>query len=332
MIDQAHINLLQLLPGQFKKVGSTGGGEYHGPCPFCGGKDRFIVQPKGDNGGRWWCRQCGKSGDPLAFVMQYESLDFKAACERLKLDAPDRPLTPRPPQPELYASDLKDYACFEPEWQAAAAELAESCSDALQDNWPGRAGRYLEDRGISRQCALAAFLGVNNCGHTAHWGSAEVYLPRGITIPWEIGQQLWNIRVRRPNADLAGADLAKYASAKGCANGVYHISQVRPGDTVIMSEGEFDNLVLENYLRDRDSVKVVSIGSNTGGRVLRWVARLALAESVLLAFDNDAAGDAAADWWKAALPKKAGRLRPTRKDITEMWQAGELPLWIGDVV
>ena len=26
-----------------KKVASTNGGEYHSPCPGCGGKDRFII-------------------------------------------------------------------------------------------------------------------------------------------------------------------------------------------------------------------------------------------------------------------------------------------------
>ena len=40
---------------RLKKVASTGGGEYAGPCPFCGGRDRFRVQPLR---GRWWCRGC----------------------------------------------------------------------------------------------------------------------------------------------------------------------------------------------------------------------------------------------------------------------------------
>ena len=26
-----------------KKVAATNGGEYHSPCPECGGKDRFII-------------------------------------------------------------------------------------------------------------------------------------------------------------------------------------------------------------------------------------------------------------------------------------------------
>jgi hypothetical protein len=39
-----------------KRMASTNGGEYAGPCPFCGGTDRFHVWPAGDPPG-WWCRQ-----------------------------------------------------------------------------------------------------------------------------------------------------------------------------------------------------------------------------------------------------------------------------------
>lgn len=355
MIDQSQINLFNYIPGQFKKVGQTGGGELHGPCPFCGGKDRFAVWPSADNGPRWWCRQCNRSGDALAFAMQYFNEDKFAACERLGLKVPDEwlldrqawleqrkaqkkqaPLPPRAPQPEVYASDLKDYACFEDAWQNAAETFVSECAGRLWDNWhDSPAGKYLESRGIRREAAVVAMLGVNDQHYQATWGSVEVYLPRGITVPWEIDQQLWNVRVRRRNADLAvSPELAKYASAKGCANGMYGIDSVRAGQTVYMTEGEFDDLVLRQFLLKKciDNATVVSIGSSTGARVMRWVTRLGLASKVILAFDNDGAGEAAANWWRMALHPKAGWLKPSKKDITEMWQAGELALWIGEGV
>jgi DNA primase len=332
MIDQSHVNLINLLPGQYKFVSQTGGGEYHGACPFCGGKDRFAVWPKGDNGGHWWCRQCGKSGDSLSFLMAYKSLDFKAACQELRCIVPDEPTRqPRQPQPEVYASDLKDYACFDDRWQNDATVFAEDCADRLYRNWRGRAGQYLEGRGITREMAINAFLGVNPANYKATWGSVEVYLPRGITIPWEIDQQLWNVRVRRPNADLVGnPDLPKYASAKGCANGLYRVNQIFPLNTVWMTEGEFDQMVLEHYLHEfyGEDNTVVSIGSNTGARVIRWIARLALASKVVLCFDNDSAGEVAAEYWLKALGRKATWKRPTKKDITEIYQAGELASWM----
>ena len=40
---------------QLKRVAATGGGEYAGASPFCGGVDRFRVNPYA-NPGRWLCR------------------------------------------------------------------------------------------------------------------------------------------------------------------------------------------------------------------------------------------------------------------------------------
>lgn len=34
------------------------GAYYIGPCPFCGGRDRFTVKATKD-GPRWHCRHCG---------------------------------------------------------------------------------------------------------------------------------------------------------------------------------------------------------------------------------------------------------------------------------
>jgi phage/plasmid primase-like uncharacterized protein len=53
-------DMVQLAEGAgvaLKKVASTNGGEWAGPCPGCGGSDRFRVWPV-DRGGRgsFWCR------------------------------------------------------------------------------------------------------------------------------------------------------------------------------------------------------------------------------------------------------------------------------------
>jgi DNA primase len=51
------IDLLALLgrDTRLRKVATTAGGEWAGPCPFCGGRDRFRAQPFL---GVWWCCQC----------------------------------------------------------------------------------------------------------------------------------------------------------------------------------------------------------------------------------------------------------------------------------
>ena len=49
-----------------RRVASSGGGEWAGPCPFCGGQDRFRVQP---HRAIWLCRHCtdGKWQDVIEY-------------------------------------------------------------------------------------------------------------------------------------------------------------------------------------------------------------------------------------------------------------------------
>lgn len=70
------------LPGiTLKRVASTNGGEYVSPCPDCGGDDRFHVWPNQGSYGRFWCRQCGKSGDMIEFLRWQKGVSFKEACD-----------------------------------------------------------------------------------------------------------------------------------------------------------------------------------------------------------------------------------------------------------
>ena len=49
----------------------------HGPCPICGGKDRFRFDDK-DKRGTWICNQCG-AGDGLNLVCKTKSISAKEA-------------------------------------------------------------------------------------------------------------------------------------------------------------------------------------------------------------------------------------------------------------
>lgn len=54
-------------------------GGNHGPCPACGGKDRFRFDDLKERGS-WFCNQCG-NGDGLDLVSKALKLDVKAAAE-----------------------------------------------------------------------------------------------------------------------------------------------------------------------------------------------------------------------------------------------------------
>lgn len=54
----------------------------HGPCPICGGKDRFRFDNK-DGAGTWICSQCG-AGDGIALLMRVRHWGFKDAAEQIE--------------------------------------------------------------------------------------------------------------------------------------------------------------------------------------------------------------------------------------------------------
>lgn len=56
----------------------------HGPCPVCGGKDRFRLIKDRKESGSWYCSQCDKSsGDGWDLVQRFFGIDFIEACNKV---------------------------------------------------------------------------------------------------------------------------------------------------------------------------------------------------------------------------------------------------------
>lgn len=66
------------------------GRELIGPCPVCGGCDRFGVNVAK---GVWNCRRCQRGGDVIGLLQHLDGCDFTEAVQRLAGDgetcAPD---------------------------------------------------------------------------------------------------------------------------------------------------------------------------------------------------------------------------------------------------
>lgn len=138
-------------------------GELVGPCPVCGGKDRFSVNPAK---GVFNCRGCGKGGhDAIGLAAHVLSLDvshradFLEACGRaLGESVPD--------EAEQLTQERRR------EIEAEQARLAEE-----------RAAREAEaeaDRSAFREKELAKCRGIYERGErlTGHGNPAELYLAR----------------------------------------------------------------------------------------------------------------------------------------------------------
>ncbi len=68
--------ILSLFGEDVKRVATTNGGEYAGPCPLCQGTDRLRVWPSPRQGSpRAWCRHCRFEGDSLRWTMRIGGCD-----------------------------------------------------------------------------------------------------------------------------------------------------------------------------------------------------------------------------------------------------------------
>ena len=80
-IEQAReADILALAERLGSKLKRAGASEYVGPCPVCGGKDRFGVNIKKQV---WNCRGCGKGGDVIGLAQHAGGATFAEAVAAL---------------------------------------------------------------------------------------------------------------------------------------------------------------------------------------------------------------------------------------------------------
>ena len=345
-IDRARqADLLALAGVELRKIAGTGGGEYAGPCPICGGRDRFRVQPNGAGGPRWYCRQCGGGQwhDAIDLVQQRDRVDFAEAVARLTGSAPELASAPTAaPAPAAMPEPTEAPGAL---WQERAQTFCQDCRQRLWSDAGKAALAGLRARGLADDTIFDAGLGWN--GHDrredrAAWGLPEekddkgrprrVWLPRGVVIPWLIAGDLWRVNIRRPASDLTRdlergwKDQPKYIGPAGSSNGLYGADGLRAGFPAVLVEGEIDALTLAQHAGSLAAP--VATGSTHGARRARWLGRLALASSVLVCYDADEPGQAAAAYWLGAL-SNARRWRPYWADANAMAQDGaDLRHWL----
>ncbi len=102
----------------------------HGPCPLCGGKDRYRWDDK-DGSGSYFCNQCG-AGDGLILVRKKHGWDYATACNEIDLIIGLEPRVPRPKRPD-----------------PSAARLAKCKRMLSEANAPEVVQNYLMSRGLS---------------------------------------------------------------------------------------------------------------------------------------------------------------------------------------
>lgn len=300
--------LAALLEGyQLKKVANTGGGELAGPCPFCGGRDRFRVQPANDI---WLCRNCtgGQWRDVIDFIAKRDNLTIGQAAQKLSIGLTVSNEKPAARKPK---AERQAYGPPPAAWQHKAREAAEICQNSLYSEAGARALAYLEKRGFKHE-TLQRF----NIGYSSGFTKGSLWIPQGITIPAEIGGQFWYLKIRTNHSP-------KYTLVKGSKPAaLFNADELERAKSCLVTEGEFNAMIATQEFGDL--LPVASMGGSASNRIdlAAWGPYFMDKSLVLAVFDNDEAGNAGA----VALYEQLGdrvKLAPLPMDLNAYLQAGE---------
>lgn len=338
---------------ELRRVATTGGGEYAGPCPFCGGNDRLRVQPNTDRGGQWFCRQCtgepgdgGRWHDAISYVMKRHSLDFLPACQRLAGPAA-LPKTSRGVRTKSQRKPAVNTGIAPPsrEWQRAARAAVNEAHKQLmigcgwirenpiqahqntKSYWrcapaAARAYKSLQSRGLLKHTIVAAQLGFN-----PEW--KEVLpghrLAPGITIPTFAAGQLWCVNVRTTKQVYQRTGNKYMAMTGSTKKSLYQADDLLAARYGVEVEGELDALLLKQEAGDL--IGVTTMGS-AKSLPHRWRVYFGHLAGLFVFKDQDETGkQGQAGWIKWARPMPPGPAEG--QDITDYFLAGgDLRQWV----
>lgn len=345
-----------------RKISVNNGGEYSSSCPVCGdggkGKasDRFHIWPSRETGGlgvgRFWCRQCGVSGDSIAFLQKIDGMSFPDACEQLGIALPRRsgsrssryqPPPVIPTQQQVW----QPKAYVEPGdiWVQKAGNLLADCQDRLA-NEPEAIG-WLEKRGITRAMIDTYRLGYNQSSKgkdryrsRSSWGlqskkqngkDKKLWIPRGWVIPsFNRDGTLVQLRIRRRNVDVQSfGSHIKYLPIDGSSMAAMVLHP--EAEVFVIVESGFDAILLAGLT----SGKIGAITTwNSSARPDVYAHALLQKSSLILgALDYDHGGNREQGWWKGAYKqyRRLPILPGGAKDPGEAAERGaDLLTWLVD--
>jgi putative DNA primase/helicase len=129
----------------------------NGPCPMCGGTDRWRFTDINGKG-TWWCNNC-HGGNGVALVMKFKGLPFKEAAERIEQVLGEAPREPK----RAERSEADKRAALNALWQSGLTVRPDDFVD-----------RWLEARGVG----MRNYPKCLRCGpHVRHSGPPVTFHP-----------------------------------------------------------------------------------------------------------------------------------------------------------
>jgi DNA primase len=330
------LSLIQADGHSFKRIASTGKGEFCGACPFCGGNDRFRIWPN-NKGGRFWCRGCGRTGDSVQYIRETRGLDYKQALQYLGIEGDYKDT----------ARKKKIKSTFQPEeketppalWQEKAEKFLLWTQAQLLTPGGAAALNILTGKGLTRETIRAAGIGANTgerggdiYRNFSSWGLPpecrengklrKLWIPTGIIIPL-IDDGVKRLRVRRDDPQ----DGQRYIVVHGSTSKPLILGKERNSFLIVESE-------LDGWLCWQEAgalAGIIALGSASAKPDKETYEILLNAEKILIALDYDAAGAKAAySFWPQTYREKVIRWpTPEGKDASEAYQKGiNIRAWV----
>ena len=309
--------------------------EYCGPCPHCGGEDRFtLFLEQGEDGlGRFWCRQCSVSGDRIQFLREFKGLSYPEACGELNLDsaksALDPPSTPkRPSEHPTRAWKPKNNQSPPAVWQSQTMRLIQWAASNLQ-SFPGIIQWLQEAWGLSFETIKKARLGwcpKTYYRHRSTWGlppeikkngkPKRIRIPHGLVIPIPASTG----HIARVKFRCAEGEPKYFPLPTVPTNTAPLILQSEAKPWVVV-ESELDALLL--HQEAGSIVNVMALGSVSYPPDLEASKLLKAAPIILVCLDYDEAGQKRTyQWWKSHFSNSMAWPVPKGKIfVTHGWQA-----------
>lgn len=336
-----------LLAGM-KKIGQSPqrGPEYHGPCPVCGGRDRFHVWPE-QGQGSFWCRSCDKGGDLVEFYRWRDGLSYRDACARAGVDA--RTYTPMSAPSIRRSQSTPGFVPAVPAppdltWATHAAKFCEWCHVQLLGNDQQLA--WLADRGIDGGMVAKYGLGWNPADAyrpRQSWGlpvllredgrPRKLWLPMGLVIPVYRSGQVVDLRIRQPVGE------PRYYVVPGSARPPVPLCSRPSASAYVVVESALDAILLDGLAGDLVGVVAMGNASIKPNSVTDSLLRKAIHISISLDSDEvttnkqtgkpQAAGQQGSRWWLATYPQAERVPVIGGKDPGDAYKAGvDLRAWV----
>lgn len=327
MRNNLSFDILSLIIADLGEPIKHSGRWFYWHCPFHEGdhSPSFAVTP--DNG-RWFCFGCGKTGDAITWMIEYQKISKIEAIERVKTSG----------QAQFSKSISNNLSsCMRKKarpdrYQEIWSGIIEVCANNLWRSEGEQARSYLYRRGLKDLTIQSPFFRL---GYSPGFETQGVWIDRGIVIPCftttndlEI-EYISYIKIRR----LIGKPKYKKLPGGGAnLSGLFGAEWAIGSDVLFLTEGEFDAMLLH---QEAGNLIGVSTLGGAGDRLdfSRFGKYILSASHIITVYDSDPAGQKGADVWEK-LSARVHRVQvPKGKDITDFWQAdGDLAGWVMEVL